>query len=277
MVNGSPAIGRLVFGIPAYNEEKHLGAVLGEVTARPGDCFVIVVDDGSRDGTWDVASGWPGVCAIRHPENRGMAAAQITLLKEFLARFKCPDDILILIHGDGAMDLSEADRFLERFRETDADVIFGSRLLWWWRNLKVRGLFRTFCDMGATVLENVAFRTWLTCYGSGFRAWKRRGLERLDLESTMSTGASFDVEIVARALFAGLAVAEIPIRALPRLRSSSYLLTSYACCVTRVIARMGVLRWTHHGKPGPHPVGASPGAMPSRHHPRWHGAHRPAR
>jgi dolichol-phosphate mannosyltransferase len=264
MVNGSPATGEVVFGVTAYNEEKFLGAVLRDVVSRSGDHCVLVVDDGSRDKTWDVASGWPGVCAVRHPENRGMAAAQITLLKEFLARFKGPDDILILIHGDGAMDLSEVDRFLERFRETDADVILGSRLLWWGRNLKVRGLFRTFCDMAATLLENVSFRTWLTSYGSGFRAWKRRGVERLDLDNLMSRGASFDVEIVARALLAGLVIAEVPIRALPRLRSSSYLLTSYASCVTRIIVRLGVLRWTTYGKPWPHQVSASPGTMPSR-------------
>jgi dolichol-phosphate mannosyltransferase len=276
MVDRTPAIGRVVLGIPAFNEEQHLGAVLRDATSRPGDHCVIVVDDGSCDQTWDVASGWPGVCAIRHPENRGMAAAQLTLLREFLTRSESPDDILILIHADGAMDLSELDRFLERFRETDADVVLGSRLLWWWRNLKVRGLFRTFCDMAATLLENVAFRTWLTSYGSGFRAWKRRGVERLDLENMTSRGASFDVEIVAHALLAGLVIAEVPIRALPRLRSSSYLLTTYAGCVARVIARLGVLRWTTHGTQWPQPVGAGPGLMSSRH-PRWRGAHRPAR
>lgn len=196
-----------------------------------------------------------------------MTAAQVTIFEQFLACTKSPDDILVLIHADGAMDLSEVDRFLEAFRKSDADVVLGSRLLWWRQNLKSRGLFRTFSDMAATLLENVAFRTWLTSYGSGFRAWKRRGVERLDLGNMMSKGASFDVEIIARALLSGLAVTELPVRALPRLRSSSYLLTNYARNVTRVIVHFGIRRWTTFGRQQPKPGGADIGAT-SRKLPR---------
>jgi glycosyltransferase involved in cell wall biosynthesis len=249
MVHARPVIGRLFFGIPAYNEEARIGDVLREATSRPGNPGVIVVDDGSSDRTTDVVSRWPGVELIRHPKNRGLAGAQITLLKEFAARDGSPDDILILIHADGAMDLSEVDRFLERLQERDAEVVLGSRLLWWRANLGVRGLFRTFADMGATCLENVAFRTWLTSYGSAFRAWRRRGVRRLDLDDMLSSGAAFDVEIVVRALLARLVIDEVPVRALPRLRPSSYLLTSYAREVVPMMLRMGFLRWTTFGKP----------------------------
>ena len=248
MVPAKPVVGRLVFGIPAYNEEARIGDVLRDVTSRPGNPSVIVVDDGSSDRTAEVVSRWPGVELVRHAENRGLAAAQITLFKEFASRDGSPDDVLILIHADGAMDLSEVDRLLERFQERDADVVLGSRLLWWRTNLRARGLFRTSADMVATCLENVAFRTWLTSYGSAFRAWRRRGVERLDLDNMLSRGAGFDVEIVVRALLARLVIAEVPVRALPRLRPSSYLLTSYAREVVPMMLRMGFLRWTTFGR-----------------------------
>jgi dolichol-phosphate mannosyltransferase len=248
MAQGTPVVGRLVFGIPAYNEEARIGDVLRDVTRWPGNPRVLVVDDGSRDGTAAVVSRFPGVELIRHPQNRGLAAAQTTLLNEFAARSASPHDILFLIHADGAMDLADVNRFLERFREKDADVVLGSRLLWWRSNLAARGAFRTFADMAATLVENIAFRAWLNSYGSGFRAWKRQAVERLELDKIVSTGASFDVEIIARALLAHLVIAEVPVRALPRLRPSSYLLTRYSRDVLRVIVRMGLQRWTRFGK-----------------------------
>ena len=242
MVSGE--IGKIFVGIPAYNEEENIGAVLNDWSNLSEVYQILVVDDGSVDKTREIALKRPEVFLHCHPQNRGIAAAQRTLMCLFLDISDQPNDVFVLVHADGAMYFGDLGLFITCFKEKNPDVILGSRLLRWHQNLKPRGWFCTFSDMFLILLENLAFRTWLTSYGSGFRAWKRSAIERLHLDEVISIGTSFDVEIVARTVIAGLKICEIPIKAKPKLRSSSYLLTRYARDTLKIVTLYGFWRWT---------------------------------
>ena len=108
----------LVFAIPAFNEEATIGSVVQGLT---GFGQVLVVDDGSRDATADVARA-AGATVHQHPANAGYDAALRTCLLEG-RRFAC--DWLLTIDADGQHDASDVEKFRPHFR--DRDLIFGYR------------------------------------------------------------------------------------------------------------------------------------------------------
>ena len=83
--------------IPAFNEARVIVDVIREVQAA-GDYKIVVVDDGSRDGTFQQAASCPGVVALRHKINRGKGAATKTGI---VAANKIGADIIVTIDGDG--------------------------------------------------------------------------------------------------------------------------------------------------------------------------------
>ena len=184
------AAGKVYVGIPAYNEQENIGVVLDEWTSHPDVHKVIVVDDGSTDRTREVVARRPSVLLHCHSVNKGVGAAQLSLMRAFLGASDHDQDIFMLVHADGAMEISEIQQFVSGFREQGPDVILGSRLLRWRQNLRHRSWARTYLDMALILLENLAFRTWLTSYGSGFRAWKRSAIERLCLNEVISLNYS---------------------------------------------------------------------------------------
>lgn len=94
--DGPDGEGRLSIVIPAYNEEAGLAAALVELIERLPNAEIIVVDDGSRDGTSEVARGFKGVTLVRHPFNRGYGASLKTGMTlatgEFVAWFDADNE-----------------------------------------------------------------------------------------------------------------------------------------------------------------------------------------
>jgi glycosyltransferase involved in cell wall biosynthesis len=117
----------LTIVIPAYNEAASLPAVLEEVgrylETRP-TVRVVIVDDGSRDATVEVLTGWErreGVVIERHKVNRGYGGA----LKTGLAGVTT--DLAVTIDADGQHRLDDVDRMLSVAQDHDADLVVGSR------------------------------------------------------------------------------------------------------------------------------------------------------
>jgi len=118
----------LTIAIPAYDEVANLGRAVGEArgaAARvaPGDAEILVVDDGSRDGTAAVADGlaksFADVRVVRHATNRGFSGAMTTCFRE--AR----GDWVVLVPADGQTPMTEVLGFFERLG--DADIVVGVR------------------------------------------------------------------------------------------------------------------------------------------------------
>src|SRR4029077_16436761 len=118
----------LTIAIPAYDEVANLAQAVDEARAAaarvaPGDTEILVVDDGSRDGTSAVADGlaatFPEVRGGRHETNRGFSGAMTTCFRQ--AR----GDWIFLAPADGQTPMSELVGFFERI--TDSDIVVGVR------------------------------------------------------------------------------------------------------------------------------------------------------
>jgi polyprenyl-phospho-N-acetylgalactosaminyl synthase len=118
-----PAVPSLWFVIAAYNEERVIADTLSGV--RAAYPHVVVVDDGSRDRTAEIARG-AGACVVRHPLNLGQGAALQTGIRYALRRGASH---VVTFDADGQHDVTDVAAMLQAMREHGADVVLGSRFL----------------------------------------------------------------------------------------------------------------------------------------------------
>jgi glycosyltransferase involved in cell wall biosynthesis len=163
---------RRVAVVPALNEEHTIGSVIDELRAFDPGLDIVVVDDGSVDGTWRVASA-KGAHVLRLPFNLGIGGAVQT---GFRYAFEHGYDIAVRVDGDGQHDASQLGRVLEPVLSGDADIVVGSRfasdLSSGYRSSRSRRL-------GIRLLAGVVSRIVgqrVTDPTSGFQALNREGI-----------------------------------------------------------------------------------------------------
>ena len=122
MVNTPHDALRYLTALPVYNEASHVDAVLDEVVEHAGD--VLVVDDGSNDGTAERLAARDDIFVVRHPQNRGYGAALKTAF-DYTLRFQY--DALVTIDCDGQHEPQRIGMLVDACR--DADIVSGSRYL----------------------------------------------------------------------------------------------------------------------------------------------------
>ncbi|MBY0455728.1 MAG: glycosyltransferase family 2 protein, partial [Gemmataceae bacterium] len=111
---------RVLTAIPVYNEAQHVRAVLAQVRAYTPD--ILVVNDGSTDGTAALLDAEPGLLRIDHPRNRGYGAA---LISAFAFARASAFDVLVTMDCDGQHQPERIPVLLEAIH--DCDVVSGSR------------------------------------------------------------------------------------------------------------------------------------------------------
>ncbi|MCS6777672.1 MAG: polyprenol monophosphomannose synthase [Chloroherpetonaceae bacterium] len=203
---------RCVVVVPTYNEAENVAALAeGVCRALPG-ADLWLVDDGSPDGTADVAEGlfasrveYAGYRVIRRSGPRGLGRAY---REGFLRALRAGYDRVFQMDADLSHDPGALP---ELWRASlTADVCIGSRYCaggvvrnWpWHRHMLSRfAVWYVRCVAGIPVADSTA----------GFRCWTRRALEAVQLETLCSEGYSFQVEMTHRALRAGMRVVEVPI------------------------------------------------------------------
>jgi glycosyltransferase involved in cell wall biosynthesis len=114
---------RIVAVVPAFDEEGAIGTVVEELRAFDPEIDVVVVDDGSSDGTAAVASA-AGAAVVRLPFNLGIGAAVQTGFRYALEHGY---DLAVRLDGDGQHDPAQLPRLLEPLARGEADVVTGSR------------------------------------------------------------------------------------------------------------------------------------------------------
>ncbi len=183
--------------IPAYNEERTIGKVLDGLK-REGYGQVIVVDDGSRDRTAEIARS-KGAILVAHEHNRGLGAALRTGLREARDRGA---EVVVTFDADGQHDPRAIRGLLEALN--GADLAIGTR---------VRGKMPFHKRVGNFGLDLITcmFGGVLTDSQSGFRAFSRRALEVIQIRSDRYEVSS---EIVIQARRKGLRLRGVPIEAI---------------------------------------------------------------
>lgn len=166
--------GLIVF-LPAYNEEASIASLLGKITRvlqSNGSGRVVVVDDGSTDGTAALVGQFAdrGVELIRHSPNQGLPAAMRTGLTHVVRTAK-PGDVLVTMDADDTHDPALIPSMVERI-ERGADVVIASRFR---RGARVLGLSlpRRLYSIVASWLFRLRFRMpGVRDYTSGYRAYR---------------------------------------------------------------------------------------------------------
>jgi glycosyltransferase involved in cell wall biosynthesis len=192
--------------MPAYNAEKTLQRTWDDL---PKDWVddVVLVDDGSRDRTVELARSL-GLHVLVHPKNRGYGGNQKTCYAEALARGA---DIVVMVHPDHQYDPAYVPELVGPLERGECDAVFGSRML---GGRPLEGgmpKWKYLANLFLTVVANAIFYVFLSEYHSGLRAYSRRYLETVDLESN-SDDFVFDTEIIAQGVHHGMRIKEIPIR-----------------------------------------------------------------
>ena len=216
--------------IPAYNAGKVVASVLERIPAGLID-EIIVVDDASRDNTFEVLSSIPGLTVLRHDENRGYGGAQITLHDAALQRGA---DLVVLMHSDGGHFPEELPKMLEPILSGAAQVVLGARIHGVVENAKpllgssiLGALFngqipavRLLGHLFLTGIQNLAFGTHYDAWHSGYRAMTREAVQQVPYHD-FGRGYLFDTEFLLAAHLAGLKIREVPVSSFYDPRSGS--------------------------------------------------------
>ncbi len=190
---------RVFTAIPVYNEERHVLGVLREVRRYTPD--IVVVNDGSTDGTAAILAAQPDLRVITHPANRGYGAALISAF-EFAVREKI--DILVTMDCDGQHEPARIPVLLESIH--DADIVSASRYLRHFRNDSNAPADRKQINHIITEELNARFGLNLTDAFCGFKAYRRTALERLTITET---GWGMPLQLWVQAARLGLRIKEV--------------------------------------------------------------------
>ncbi len=180
--------------IPAYNEEKRIGKVLQRMPDFIDE--VIVVDDGSKDKTSEVARGF-GAKVIRLERNQGKGRAMSEGIK------KANGDIIVFIDADGQHKPEEIIKLVKPIVNSEADFVIGSRLI------KVQGerpLIRKISNFITTSLIRLKLGISVKDTQSGFRAIRREFLPEIE-----SKRYEVETEVLIKAVKKGARVKEVPV------------------------------------------------------------------
>jgi glycosyltransferase involved in cell wall biosynthesis len=229
----------IVVVMPAYNAERTLKMTYDELP-RDRLSEVILVDDNSQDATAEIAKSL-GLKVFIHDRNYGYGANQKTCYAEAL---KTDAAIIVMVHPDYQYDPTLLPELVWPIEEGSADVTFGSRMMGvsalkqgmpWWKFIGNKTL---------TKLENLVFGLNLSEYHTGYRAYSREALERVNFRGN-SDGFIFDQQIVAQMVESELRFAEVgvPVRYFPEASSAGLLASiQYGLAVLWLLLRYAMHR-----------------------------------
>jgi len=191
---------KILVCIPAFNEAETIAEIIGKSRKYADD--IIVYDDGSTDNT-DEAATSAGAIVIRNPENKGYGVAIRSL---FQAAKEQEADIMVTLDSDGQHDPDEIAQVIEPLKQ-GFDIVIGSRFLKSDGKQKVPR-YRSFGIKTITKLTQAASYNGITDSQSGFRAYNRNALSKINL---FEDGMAVSTEILLRASEKKLLTTEVPI------------------------------------------------------------------
>lgn len=196
--------------LPTYNEAENIEAFVDAARAKlPDAAQVLIVDDGSPDGTGDIAEGLTGrhenVSVLHRPRKEGLGPAYIAGFRHALA---AGAELVLEMDSDFSHDPAYLPRLLDAAQR--ADLVLGSRYVpgggvsdW--------GPLRKAISRGGSAYARSVLGVDVRDLTGGFKCFRREVLEAIDLDSVQARGYAFQVEMTYRAINAGFEVVEVPI------------------------------------------------------------------
>ena len=195
---------RVSFLVPAYNEASTIVEVLDRVSDLELDKQIVVVDDGSTDGTGDLVEGWrdgrDDVVLVRKP-NGGKGSAVRAAIPH------AEGDIAVIQDADLEYDPADVPALIEPIERGHADVVFGSRLSGG-RPQRAYLFWHLLGNRFLSLLTNVLYNTTLSDMETGYKAFRIDVLRSLDLRRD---DFGIEPEITAKVCKRKLRVYELPI------------------------------------------------------------------
>jgi dolichol-phosphate mannosyltransferase len=206
--------------VPTYNEQSNIARLIGEILEKDFRLDVLVIDDGSPDGTAEVVKAIvaqnPRVNLMERPGKMGLGTAYIAGFRWALER---PYEYIFEMDADFSHDPNHLPQLLKAI-ET-ADLAIGSRYLEGRVTVANWPITRLLLSYGANVYARTL--TGLKIYDAtaGFKCFRRKVLEAIDLNQIKSTGYAFQIEMHFRTWKRGFHIVEIPIVFLDRTKGES--------------------------------------------------------
>ena len=228
--------------IPTFNEAVNLRQIVPQVLAQDPRIEVLVVDDNSPDGTGAVADELSGANPRVHTIHRegklGLGTAYITGFKWALERSY---DFMFEMDADFSHDPVHLPQFLTAIQ--DADVVLGSRYL----QGRVTVVNWPMSRLMLSYLANIYAR-WFTGLKiwdltGGFKCFRRRVLETIDLSQVVSNGYAFQIEMSVRAWRKGFKLREIPIVFVDRTEGQSKMNRAIVREAVLKVPRLRLMAW----------------------------------
>lgn len=200
----------IVIGIPAYNEEKNIAAVILKLKKMTEK--IIVCNDGSTDMTGDIANKL-GAIVINHEKNMGYGSAIRSL---FQKAKELGTEILVTFDADGQHRTTDIKAVIDPILKNQADIVIGSRFLD--MDDKVPE-YRKFGIKVITKITNASINQKLTDSQSGFRAYTKKVLNEIN---PSEYGMGVSTEILIKASSKDFKIVEVPIKVLYNGKTSTH-------------------------------------------------------
>ena len=196
--------------IPTYNERENIGNLIREIlNLKIPALHIVVVDDNSPDGTSvivkNLSTEHPDVELLLRTTGKGRGSAGIAGFKYALEHGA---DYVVEMDADFSHHPKYIPSFLEAIRE--ADMVIGSRFVGKGKDIN-RGIIRRIITFLAAIYVRTLLGLKIRDVSSGYRCFKRKVLEAIELDAMISTGPSIVSEVFYRAHLKGFSIKEIPI------------------------------------------------------------------
>jgi dolichol-phosphate mannosyltransferase len=238
-------VGHVAVIIPTYNELANLEDIVTRVRAAVPSADILVVDDGSPDGTGELADKMSAsddhIRVLHRAAKSGLGAAYIAGFGWALDRGY---GTLVEMDADGSHDPADLPRLLAALEETD--LVIGSRwvpggvVLNWPRS-------RAILSRGGNMYARLMLGIDVHDATGGYRAYRADTLRALALEQVQSQGYCFQVDLTLRTVRAGREIREVPITFTERTRGASKMSNAIIAEAFWRVAQWGVAKRLHRG------------------------------
>ena len=194
--------------IPVYNEVESIETIIQRVRATNLVHEIVLVDDGSKDGTRDILKkleGQKDLHIILHEKNQGKGAAVRT------GMFSAKGDILLIQDADLEYDPRDYPDLLKPIEEGLADVVYGSRFLG--KAHRVTMFWHMVANKSLTLMTNILYNTILTDMETGYKVFRKEVIQGMTIRAN---SFNFEPEFTAKILKRNYRIFEVPITFNPR-------------------------------------------------------------